>query len=137
MSMNVTPFEPSEPDAWYSDAEATFGDRLAGAREAAGLTQAALSKRMGIKTKTLQAWEQDLAEPRANKLQMVAGLLNVSMPWLLTGMGEGLSAPGEEPVTDDDIRTLLVELRQLRQETLKSAERMAVIEKRLSAWASA
>ena len=92
---------------------------------------------MGIKTKTLQAWEQDLAEPRANKLQMVAGLLNVSMPWLLTGMGEGLSAPGEEPVTDDDIRTLLVELRQLRQETLKSAERMAVIEKRLSAWASA
>ena len=137
MSMNVTPFEPSEPDAWYSDAEATFGDRLAGAREAAGLTQAALAKRMGIKTKTLQAWEQDLAEPRANKLQMVAGLLNVSMPWLLTGMGEGLSAPGEEPVTDDDIRTLLVELRQLRQETLKSAERMAVIEKRLSAWASA
>ena len=128
MSMNVTPFEPSEPDAWYSDAEATFGDRLA---------QAALAKRMGIKTKTLQAWEQDLAEPRANKLQMVAGLLNVSMPWLLTGMGEGLSAPGEEPVTDDDIRTLLVELRQLRQETLKSAERMAVIEKRLSAWASA
>ena len=137
MSMNVTPFEPSEPDAWYSDAEATFGDRLAGAREAAGLTQAALAKRMGIKTKTLQAWEQDLAEPRANKLQMVAGLLNVSMPWLLTGMGEGLSAPGEDPVTDDDIRTLLVELRQLRQETLKSAERMAVIEKRLSAWASA
>lgn len=137
MSMNVTPFEPSEPDAWYSDAEATFGDRLAGAREAAGLTQTALAKRMGIKTKTLQAWEQDLAEPRANKLQMVAGLLNVSMPWLLTGIGEGLSAPGEEPVTDDDIRTLLVELRQLRQETLKSAERMAVIEKRLSAWASA
>ena len=137
MSMNVTPFEPSEPDAWYSDAEATFGDRLAGAREAAGLTQAALAKRMGIKTKTLQAWEQDLAEPRANKLQMVAGLLNVSMPWLLTGMGEGISAPGEDPVTDDDIRMLLVELRQLRQETLKSAERMAVIEKRLSAWASA
>ncbi|MEL7344476.1 MAG: helix-turn-helix transcriptional regulator [Pseudomonadota bacterium] len=137
MSTTATQFDIDTPEAWYSDAEATFGDRLAGARDAMGLSQAALAKHMGIKTRTLQAWEQDMAEPRANKLQMVSGLLNVSIPWLLTGQGEGVSAPGEDVVTDNDIRALLVELRQLRHETLKSAERMAVLEKRLGAWAQA
>lgn len=126
---------PAKEDEWYSDATATFGDRLAAAREAMGMSQAALAKRLGIKTKTVQAWEHDTAEPRANKLQMLAGLLNVSMRWLLTGVGEGVSAPAGEPGTVEDFRELLVELRQLRQEALRSAERMALLEKRLSAWA--
>lgn len=125
--------ENAESAAWYSDAASTFGDRLAGAREAMGLSQAGLAKRIGIKTKSLRSWEQDLSEPRANKLQMLSGLLNVSIPWLLTGEGEGIAAPNEKPAVED-YRALMIELRQLRQETLNTADRMAALEKRLSAW---
>ena len=64
---------------WYGPEAATFGDRVAAAREAAGMTQAQLARRLGVKKTTLTGWEQDLSEPRANKLTMMAGLLNVSM----------------------------------------------------------
>ncbi|MEZ5913851.1 MAG: helix-turn-helix transcriptional regulator, partial [Paracoccaceae bacterium] len=33
---------------WYSEEAATFGDRLAAAREAAGLSQAELAQRLGV-----------------------------------------------------------------------------------------
>mgnify|MGYP001185206541 CR=1 FL=1 len=55
---------------WYAGDTTTFGDRLAGAREANLLTQAQLAKNLGIKLATLKAWEQDLSEPRANRLQI-------------------------------------------------------------------
>ena len=75
---------------WYSEEAATFGDRVTGAREALGLSEDALARKLGVKLKTVRAWEGDLAEPRANKLQMLAGILNVSIMWLLTGQGDGL-----------------------------------------------
>ena len=80
--------ENDEDSGWYSNEAATFGDRVAAGREAIGLTQEALAKRLGIKLKTVQNWENDLSEPRANKLQMLSGILNVSLPWLLMGEGD-------------------------------------------------
>jgi len=80
--------ENSELRDWYSGDHATFGDRLTAAREAQGLTQAQFAKRLGVKLRTVQGWENDTSEPRANKLQMTAGLLNVSLRWLLTGDGD-------------------------------------------------
>ena len=71
--------DTSQNSGYYSDDAATFGDRVAAAREAIGLGQSDLARRLGIKEKTLRGWEEDTAEPRANKLQMVAGILNVSM----------------------------------------------------------
>ena len=70
-------------DGWYDPNATTFGDRVAGAREQAGMSQADLAKRLGVKLKTLKSWEDDLSEPRANKLSMMAGMLNVSLLWLL------------------------------------------------------
>ena len=58
---------------WFGAETATFGDRLAGAREAAGLSQEELATRLGVRLETLEAWEDDLADPRANRLQMLAG----------------------------------------------------------------
>ena len=82
-------------DYWYGEDVATFGDRLAAARHYAGLEQGEFARRLGVKLATARGWEDDLNEPRANKLQMMAGLLNVSVVWLLTGEGEGVSgAPG-------------------------------------------
>jgi transcriptional regulator with XRE-family HTH domain len=118
-------------DNWYSEDAATFGDRLAVAREQAGLTQGDLAKRLGVKTVTLEAWEQDLKEPRANRLQMLAGMLNISLSWLLTGQGEGPDGPMEDEPLEADINLLLPEMRGLRSEITQSAERLAQLEKRM------
>lgn len=120
-----------DEDGWFSDESATFGDRLTGAREVAGLTQAELARRLGIKVKTLRAWEDDISEPRANRLSMVAGLLNVSIVWLLTGQGDGLMAPMESLPETNEVRSLLLELRQMRNDAVELAERMGRAEKAL------
>ena len=116
---------------WYSNDSATFGDRIAAARDASQMSQKELAKRLGIALKTLEGWENDLAEPRANKLQTLSGLLNVSIPWLLTGEGEGLDAG--DPDTGAEVAELLRELRVLRTQVTRTAEQMGVLEKRLKA----
>lgn len=117
---------------WYSEEAATFGDRLAGAREACDFSQKKLARHLGVKLKTVVSWEQDISEPRANKLQMVSGLLNVSMRWLLTGEGVGLGEPETEELPGDVAR-LLSELRDLRVDAARMSERIGRLEKRLRA----
>ena len=119
----------AEQTNWYSEEAATFGDRVAAAREALGMSDDELARRLGIKLRTVQNWEQDLSEPRANKLQMLAGILNVSFRWLLTGEGDGAPAPAEE--IGEDLSALLSELRHLRGEMVRNAERLGKIEKRI------
>ncbi|MBF9049668.1 helix-turn-helix domain-containing protein [Roseobacter sp. HKCCD9010] len=116
---------------WFDEDTATFGDRLAGARDAAGLSQAELARRLGTKTKTIKGWENDQNEPRANKLQMVAGLLNVSIMWLLTGQGEGLDGPEMVESLPTGLEDMLTEMRKLRAEQAQIAEKMGRLEKRL------
>lgn len=118
--------------AWFSDSQATLGDRLSAAREAVGLTQSALAARLGVRLKTLRGWENDLAEPRANRLQMLAAMLGVSLRWLLTGEGEGVSPPPtEEQARDESLQRTLVDLRRMRAEMLSMSERIGQMEKRL------
>lgn len=125
--------EPTEDgDAgWYSNDAATFGDRLAAGREAVGMTQAVLARRLGVKLGTLQNWENDLSEPRANKLQMVAGLLNVSLMWLLTGEGDGLDAPDAITEAQPGLADIKAEVSAMRLEALRTARRLGQLEKRL------
>ncbi len=121
-----------EPEAgWYSNDAATFGDRVSAAREAVGLTQTDLARKLGVKLKTVAAWEEDLSEPRANKLQLLSGVLNVSMMWLLSGEGEGLGAPEEDAPLDADVSAILSEVRHIRTSLLHMTERLAIAEKRL------
>ncbi|MFK7837962.1 MAG: multiprotein-bridging factor 1 family protein [Sulfitobacter sp.] len=116
---------------WYGPDAATFGDRVAAARESAGMTQAALAKRLGVRLATLRAWEEDLSEPRANRLSMLAGLLNVSMMWLINGEGEGIEAPADAITVPADMASILAEMRMLRTEMHSNAEAMGRLEKRL------
>jgi HTH-type transcriptional regulator, cell division transcriptional repressor len=113
----------------YSDETSTFGDRMVLAREALGLSQADLAQRMGVKLQTLRNWEEDRSEPRANKLQLLAGMLNVSMVWLMTGRGEppAQSADG----LDANAEACLTELRSVRAEQMRLSERLGRLEKRL------
>lgn len=119
-------------DAWYSDSQATLGDRLAAAREAANLSQSALATRLGVRLRTLQGWENDLSEPRANRLQMLAAMLGVSLRWLLTGEGEGVPPPlTEEQARDETMERTVADLRRMRAEMLAMGERLGQMEKRL------
>ncbi|WP_238547636.1 helix-turn-helix domain-containing protein [Meridianimarinicoccus roseus] len=116
---------------WYTAENSTFGDRLAGAREAAGMSREQLARRMGLKVSTIDKWEEDLAEPRANRLQMLSGLLGVSLTWLLTARGEGLEGPAQDEPLSDDLRSALTELRQVRTDLMREADRVGILEKRL------
>ena len=98
----------------YSDETATFGDRLVLAREAAGIGQAELAHHLGVKPAMLRTWEEDGAEPRANRLQMLAGMLNVSMVWLMSGQGAAPRAVGPELPAGAAAQACLAELRRLR-----------------------
>lgn len=118
-------------DGWYDDRSATFGDRLAAAREAAGLSEGDLASRVGVEPATLKSWETDTAEPLANKLSVLSGVLDISLPWLLTGQGEGVTPPEEDVAPSDDLDIALAELRSIRHEALRLAERTGVLEKRL------
>lgn len=118
-------------EGWFSAATATFGDRLAGAREASGMSQKDLARRLGVRLKTLHAWENDMTDPRANRLQMVAGMLNVSLRWLLTGEGDGLEEPSAKGVLGNDARSALSDLARLRAQTLVIVTEMGHLEKRM------
>ncbi|RBW57495.1 helix-turn-helix domain-containing protein [Ruegeria sp. A3M17] len=121
----------NDENDWYGPDSATFGDRLAGAREAAGMTQAQMARRLGVKKTTIAAWENDLSEPRANRLSMMAGMVNVSIMWLLTGEGEGMDAPVEAEEDAPELADVVAELRSIRGEMRASAERAAKLEKRV------
>lgn len=94
----------------------TLGGRLWRAREAVGMSEAALAKALGLKKETLRAWENDRSEPRANKLVTLAGLLNVSPTWLLYGVGD---APQNDTLASElgILRSQLQRIRELREQT--------------------
>jgi transcriptional regulator with XRE-family HTH domain len=131
-------------DGWYSETRATFGDRLIAAREAAGLSAADLARRLGVADKTVRAWEDDQSEPRANRLQMLAGLLNISLMWLMTGNGPGLAEPGDEsgpagaPVADPvAVAAMRAEVRALRGLIRQVDERVGRLDRRIAALSEA
>ncbi len=123
--------ETSPETRWYAAEVATFGDRLAGAREAAGLTQEELAQRLGVRLTTLQNWEDDLAEPRGNRLQMLAGMLNVSLAWLITAEGDGLTEPVDPRPLTPEAEAALAELQRLRAGAIALAENLRQVEQQM------
>ena len=118
---------------WYGPDKATFGDRLVAAREKSNLSQQDLAKRLGVKSSTITSWENDNSEPRANRLSMLAGLLTVSITWLISAEGSGVEAPKKMDEMPDDLHEPLKELTALRLNLLKNVDRINNIEKKLRA----
>lgn len=116
---------------YFANESSTFGDRIIAARESVGLNQSDFARKLGVQLKTVKKWEEDLSEPRANKLQMIAGLLNVSITWLIMGQGAGLKGPSDELEHSADMNEILIELRQTKSELSRLTEHLGALEKKL------
>ena len=73
-----------------------MGTRIQNSRQALGLSEAQLARRIGIKKTTLMNWEKGQTAPRANRLAELAGILNVPLMWLIAGA----EAPADIPEPD-------------------------------------
>ena len=87
------------------------------AREISGLSIEQVVKQLGVKAKTYEAWESDRSEPRANKLVALAGILNTSPPYLLSGLG---NQPSEQDSPGSQIKQLTEQIDQM-EKSLNSA----------------
>jgi transcriptional regulator with XRE-family HTH domain len=119
-------------DNQHPESGDTLGGRIVYAREGQDLTTSQLARRMGIKTETLQDWETDRAEPRSNRLLTLAGMLNVSPTWLLTGAGES-PVDSLTPTEMMHIRDTVV---RMRQQVLTLVDELEQLQKRLESYES-
>lgn len=99
----------------------TLGNRMLRARIAGGLSQVEMARNLGVKKTTVESWETDRSEPRANHVVRLSGMLGVSPTWLLDGLG---SAPSTETIADEAkiIRHKLGQLRELHQQTASAID---------------
>ena len=67
----------------------TLGGRISLARDVAALSVEETASIVGVETETWTNWENDRAAPRSNRLEMLAGVLQVSVAWMLSGRGRG------------------------------------------------
>ncbi len=87
--------DPAMQPRGIEDSARDLGGRIADARVAAGRTQTDIANHMGIKVSTVEKWENGTASPRSNRLAALAGILGVSMSWLIVGHGEEPTSTNE------------------------------------------
>ncbi|MFD2206587.1 helix-turn-helix domain-containing protein [Kiloniella antarctica] len=94
----------------------TMGERIQTARKSRGLTPSQLARRVSVKVATLNNWESDRSEPRANKLVGLAGVLGVNMIWLLEGSDDGSNMPPNVDVLETaDLQSKIVRLQSMHE----------------------
>lgn len=102
-----------------------IGPRIRIARENAGMSRKQLAHGLGVDPGAIRAWERDERTPRANRLTMLAGVLNVSLSWLLEGREDrAMSDDGDATTAEvreelEQIAGLLASAQQ-RLETLRA-----------------
>ncbi len=97
------------------------------ARCACGLTTKELAWRLGVKTATVNAWECDRSQPGAHRLNKLSGLLNVSLSWLLHGVGTAPVYPEEE----QQVAVVEEQLAKLKLLHAETGQLIGSIQKRL------
>lgn len=94
----------------------TMGERIQTARKSKGLSPSQLARRISVKVATLNNWESDRSEPRANKLVSLAGVLSVNMIWLLEGSDDGSSLPPNVDLIETaDLQSKIVRLQSMHE----------------------
>lgn len=80
-----------------------FGDRIRGARKAAGLTQRELAARLDVSNTSISNWEKGLSRPDADMIQKLCAVLGLQ-PNDFYGTQ---SAGSRQTVSDEDIKFAL------------------------------
>jgi len=104
-----------------------MGPRLKVARENAALTQEELAGRVGVMVRSVRAWESGKAAPRANRLQMLAGILGVSLNWLLEGREDEFmesQSAGPEAAMQNELERLHAALDEAKSLATRSLNRL-------------
>jgi transcriptional regulator with XRE-family HTH domain len=89
------------------DSASDVGTRIAEARASAGRTQTDIANQLGVKVSTIDRWEHGTASPRSNRLAALAGILGVSVSWLIVGYGS-------EPTSPDDLQEIRAALSRVQ-----------------------
>jgi transcriptional regulator with XRE-family HTH domain len=110
----------------------TLGERLVLAREDQDLSTSQLARRIGVQTETLRNWETGRRQPRSNRLMTLAGILNVSPTWLLTGAGEG----PVDSLKETDMMHIRDSVVRIREHLRSVAEELEQLQKRLESYES-
>ena len=112
-----------------NEEDTTLGGRISIAREASGLSVSDVVKRLGVRATTYEAWEADRSEPRANKLVALAGILNISPPYLLSGLGK---QPPQSALPERQITELKTQVEQLELSLKATTASLRQIKKTVS-----
>ncbi len=120
-----------EKNDYFNESVATFGDRLTAAREAKGLTVDGLAEKLGVDAREVEVWETDSDTPRANRTQMLAGLLNVSIVWLISGESNGSSHVADSFERPPGVNDALGEISQLKATLSGALDKLDRLDKRL------
>jgi transcriptional regulator with XRE-family HTH domain len=97
---------------------------MAEARVVAGRTQAEIANQLGVKASTVAKWEHGSASPRSNRLAALAGILGVSLSWLLVGHGD-------EPTSSDDLDEIKVALSRVQAQLADTLNEVDVLAARI------
>ena len=106
----------------------TLGGRLSRSRDAKNMSLEHVAELSGVEIGTLEAWECDRAEPRSNRLTMLAGILGVSPSWLLFGRG---ASPLKE-FNSTSVNSIETQLGQLKLQHREVSAAIRGIEETLS-----
>lgn len=76
--------------------ETTIGGRLRSAREAAGISQADIARKLGISRAAISQWEANDTNPDIGRFGAIADAYGVAVDWLVTGLASR-ALPAAEP----------------------------------------
>ncbi len=121
----------TDPIDHFATTAPTFGGRLMAARNAKGLTVARLGEKLGVEVEKIEIWENDVEAPRSNRITLMAGMLNVSIIWLITGESNGTTNIAEAHDRPTIINDTLGEIAQLKTTLLDAHAKLESLEQRL------
>ncbi|MET0574558.1 MAG: helix-turn-helix transcriptional regulator [Mesorhizobium sp.] len=111
----------------------TIGGRLSRARDNAGLSVKQVAWQLGVKIATVTAWESDRALPGSHRLNRLAGMLGVSISWILHGVG---TAPIQQD-RQQTVDSIVSQLERLKLMHLETGQLIGKIKKDLDRVAAA
>lgn len=108
------------------DDDVQIGRRITEARVALGDSEDTIAERLGVTPEAVRGWESGAAPLRANHLNRLAGVLGVSLSWLIMGRGPD---PLGDTTELERLRTDLSAARSLLDDVVNE---LAVIDQRLA-----